>query len=204
MITVGIDHSINSTGVCIEHNGNYQWLLVVAAEKPDKMSRKLSELNDVTVITYERTGDNFVDGQRVGKIISESIKELQRIWKDYEIAVIKEDYAYSAQWNTLIQLVEHSSFCIYNIEQELKCTIHKIAPKHIKKSFTGNGNASKSDMHNAFCREDLKGPFHNFCKQWNKAQSHCNDMIDAYAITKTSKEDDRDLEKLQNLHDERM
>lgn len=185
MIILGIDHSINSSGICIEHNGKYQWLLIVAAEKPDKMSRKLSELNDVTVITYERTGDNLKDGARVGKIIVDAIKELQRIWKDTDLTVVKEDYAYSAQWNTLVQLVEHSSIVVYSLETEFGVVVHKIAPKHIKKSFTGNGNASKSDMHNTFCREDLKGPLHNFCKQWNKAQSHTNDLIDAYALLKT-------------------
>lgn len=185
MITIGLDLSINSSGICIEHNGKYQWLLIVAAEKPDKMSRKLSELNDVTVITYERTGDNLKDGARVGRIIVEAIKELQRIKKDNDLTVVKEDYAYSAQWNTLVQLVEHSSMVVYSIETELGVAVHKIAPKHIKKMFTGNGNASKTDMHNAFCREDLKGSFHNFCKQWNKAQSHTNDLIDSYALLKT-------------------
>lgn len=184
---VSLDHSINSSGVCFEHNGTYQWLLIVAAPKPDKMSRKLSELNDVTVITYERTDDNLKDGQRVGKIIADNIKELQRIWKDDELVVAKEDYAYSAQWNTLVQLVEHSSLVVYTLEKELGCTIHKYAPKHIKKMFTNNGNASKSDMHNAFCRLDLKGSFHNFCKQWNTAQSHVNDLIDAFAVLYTLK-----------------
>lgn len=190
MINIGLDLSINSSGICIEHNGKYQWLLVVAAEKPDKMCRKLSELNDVTVITYERTGDNLKDGARVGKIIVESIKELQRIWKDNDLTVVKEDYAYSAQWNTLVQLVEHSSMIVYSIETELNSTVHKIAPKHIKKAFTNNGNASKTDMHCTFCREDLKGPFHNFCKQWNKEQKHVNDCIDAYAILKTIEKED--------------
>lgn len=188
-MTISLDHSINSSGICIEHNGSHQWILITAASKPDKMSRKLSELNDVTVITYERTDNNIKDGQRVGKIIVDSIKELQRIWKDNEIIIAKEDYAYSAQWNTLVQLVEHSSLVVHTIEQELECTVHKYAPKYIKKAFTGNGNASKSDMHNAFCRMDLKGPFHNFCKQWNKAQNHVNDLIDAYAVLTTMKRD---------------
>ena len=190
MINIGLDLSINSSGICIEHNGKYQWLLVVAAEKPDKMCLKLSELNDVTVITYERTGDNLKDGARVGRIIVEAVKELQRIWKDNELTVVKEDYAYSAQWNTLVQLVEHSSMIVYSIETELDVAVHKIAPKHIKKAFTNNGNASKTDMHNAFCREDLKGPFHNFCKQWNKEQKHVNDCIDSYAILKTIEKED--------------
>ena len=189
-MVVSLDHSINSSGVCIEHNGAYQWLLIVAAPKPDKMSRKLSELNDVTVITYERTDDNLKDGQRVGKIIADNIKELQRIWKDDELIVAKEDYAYSAQWNTLVQLVEHSSLVVYTLEKELGCTIHKYAPKHIKKTFTNNGNANKTDMHNTFCRLDLKGPFHNFCKQWNKAQPHVNDLIDAFAVLQTMKKED--------------
>lgn len=193
---VSLDHSINSSGVCIEHNGTYQWLLVVAAPKPDKMSRKLSELNDVTVITYERTDDNLKDGQRVGKIIADNIKELQRIFKDNELIIAKEDYAYSAQWNTLVQLVEHSSLVVYTLEKELGCTVHKYAPKHIKKLFTNNGNASKTDMHNAFCRLDLKGPFHNFCKQWNTAQSHVNDLVDAFAVYYTLKSELTDeLEK---------
>lgn len=190
MINIGLDLSINSSGICIEHNGKYQWLLVVAAEKPDKMCRKLSELNDVTVITYERTGDNLKDGARVGKIIVESIKELQRIKKDNDLTVVKEDYAYSAVWSTLVQLVEHSSMIVYSIETELGVAVHKIAPKHIKKAFTNNGNASKTDMHCIFCREDLKGPFHNFCKQWNKEQKHVNDCIDAYAILKTIEKED--------------
>lgn len=191
-MTIGLDHSINSSGLCIEHNGNYQWILIAAAEKPDKMSRKLSELNDVTILTYERTGDNLVDGRRVGRLIVDSIKELQRLWKDNEITFVKEDYAYSAQWNTLVQLVEHSSLCVYTIENELNCAVHRIAPKHIKKSFTDNGNASKHDMHNTFCREDLKGPFHNFCKRFNKAQTHVNDLIDAYALIKTIQKDYQD------------
>lgn len=187
MIRIGLDLSINSSGICIDHNGEYSWLLVVASPKPDKMCRKLSDLNDVTVITYERTGDNLKDGARVGKIIVEAIKELQRIWKDHELSFVKEDYAYSAQWNTLVQLVEHSSMVVYSIETELNSTVHKIAPKHIKKEFTGNGNASKTDMHCTFCRQNLKGSFHNFCKQWNKAQSHTNDLIDAYAILQIDK-----------------
>lgn len=190
MIRIGLDLSINSSGICIEHEGNYQWLLVVAAPKPDKMCRKLSELNDVTVITYERTGDNLKDGMRVGRIIVEAVKELQRIKKDNDLTVVKEDYAYSAQWSTLVQLVEHSSMVVYSIEAEFNSAVHKIAPKHIKKMFTGNGNASKTDMHNAFCKEDLKGSFHNFCKQWNKAQSHTNDCIDAYALLKTIEKED--------------
>lgn len=186
-MNIALDLSLNSSGVCIEHNGAYQWLLIVAAPRPDKMSRKLSELNDVTVITYERTDDNLKDGQRVGKIIADNIKELQRIWKDDELVVAKEDYAYSAQWNTLVQLVEHSSLVVYTLENELGCTIHKYAPKHIKKVFTNNGNANKSNMHNAFCRLDLKGPFHNFCKQWDKEQKHVNDLVDAFAVLYTLK-----------------
>lgn len=184
-MNIALDLSLNSSGICIEHKGTHQWLLIVAAPKPDKMSRKLSELNDVTVITYERTDNNLKDGQRVGKIIADNIKELQRIWKDNEIRIAKEDYAYSAQWNTLVQLVEHSSLVVYTLEKELGCTVHKYAPKHIKKVFTNNGNANKADMHNAFCRLDLKGPFHNFCKQWNKEQKHVNDLVDAYAVLKT-------------------
>lgn len=192
-MNISLDLSLNSSGVCVEHNGTYQWFLIVAAPKPDKMSRKLSELNDVTVITYERTDDNLKDGQRVGKIIADSIKELQRIWKDDEITIGKEDYAYSAQWNTLVQLVEHSSLVVYTLEKELGCTVHKYAPKHIKKMFTNNGNANKSDMHNTFCKMDLKGPFHNFCKQWNKAQPHVNDLIDAYAILTTMEKEMKQL-----------
>lgn len=192
-MNIALDLSLNSSGVCVEHNGTCQWFLIIAAPKPDKMSRKLSELNDVTVITYERTDDNLKDGQRVGKIITDSIKELQRIWKDNEITIGKEDYAYSAQWNTLIQLVEHSSLVVYTLEKELGCTVHKYAPKHIKKMFTNNGNANKSDMHNTFCRMDLKGPFHNFCKQWNKAQPHVNDLIDAYAVLTTMENEMKQL-----------
>ena len=127
MITVGIDHSINSTGVCISNDEKTQWILISSVEKPNKMMRKLSELNDVTIMTYERTGDNLIDGQRVGKIIVEIIKELQRIWKENELTIVKEDYAYSAQWNTLIQLVEHSSLMVYTIEKELGVTMHKIS-----------------------------------------------------------------------------
>lgn len=185
MINIGIDHSINSTGVCIEHDGSCRWLLVTAGEKPDKTSRKLSELNDVTVITYERTGDNLVDGQRVGKIIVDSIKELQRIWKDNELSVIKEDYAYSAQWNTLVQLVEHSSLMVYTIESSFnKLAVHKVSPTTVKKFATGNGRSDKTQMHLAFCNEQINGPFHNFCQQYNKAQTHVNDLIDAYYIMK--------------------
>ena len=184
MIKVGIDHSINSTGVCISNGEKTQWILISSVEKPNKMMRKLSELNDVTIMTYERTGDNLIDGQRVGKIITEAIKELQRLWKENELTIVKEDYAYSAVWNTLVQLVEHSSLMVYTIEKELGVTIHKISPKSIKKAFTGNGNANKDAMHVTFVNTEIKGPFHNFCCKYDKAQKHVNDLVDSYAIMK--------------------
>lgn len=190
MIKIGLDLSINSSGICIEHEGNYQWLLVVAAPKPDKMCRKLSELNDVTVITYERTGDNLKDGMRVGKIIVEAVKELQRIWKDNDLTVVKEGYSYNSMISSLIPLVQHGSIVVYTIETELNCTVHEIAPKHIKKCATGNGNANKDKMFDVFNSLKLKGDFANFCQHFNNSQKHINDLVDSYFILYTIKQDE--------------
>ena len=182
MINIGLDISIHSTGICCEKDDKRMFILVVSSEKRDKILKKMANLNDVIILNFERSGDNLTDGKRAGHCAAQAIKELQRIWKDNKLAVLKEDFAYAAQWNTLTQLVEYTSLFVDSFQTELGVTVHSYAPKHIKKLFTGNGNADKTKMHLEFLNRNLNGDFSNFCKQYDIAKPHTNDLIDAFAI----------------------
>lgn len=189
MINIGMDISIHSTGICCEKDGKYLFILIVTSHKKDKILNKLCLLNDVDIIKIERTGDNLTDGKRAGKCAALVIKELQRLWKDNKVNIIKEDFAYSGHRNTLTQLVEYTSLFINAVQCELNCKVDAYAPKHIKKMFSNNGNADKTKMHQKFNTLELEGDFFNFCKQFNEAQPHTNDLIDAFAIVYTLKQE---------------
>ena len=154
MTTIGIDFSINSTAVTINKDGELTIFSFVPNYRSElagsKMHKALSDL--IYVISYEKGGNTkdaladqrikLLNADNLSDKILEAIKPI--ILEIPEIRI--EGFSFGSKGNSFIDLVSFNTFLKVKLIQTYGHCIDVVPPKSLKKTYTGNGNASKCDM----------------------------------------------------------
>ena len=199
MSLISIDFSINSTAICILHKGELHWFSF--ASNLDFNKKAFSVHNDLDGL-----------GMNINGYVREKPKDLDYVqeqsWKinnanylsyniinaiapyvDEDTIFAIEGFSYGSRGNAFIDLITYNTFLKSKILRISKNDILVYPPKTIKKFFTGNGNANKEKMLEAFkISEDellLNDPFHKYILDTNygdKIPKPVDDLVDAFAI----------------------
>lgn len=163
MIKIGIDFSINSTALTINDNSVFTYYSFVPNYKKGIAKFKYHDLlqDFITIKSYnkienkktkDKKSDDYVTEQtnklinadNLSQVILDEIKSI----KPDEIRI--EGFSFGSKGNSFIDLIMFNSFLKLKLIQTFSNILFIISPKTLKKQFTGNGNANKTDMFNSF------------------------------------------------------
>ena len=204
MSLIAIDFSINSTAICIQHDQGLDWFNFVSNlnldRKPYSIHKELVDSSrNVHVIGYERNKPKDLDysDEQSWKIanancLSYTIMNTIAPYIDEESIFAFEGYSYGSKGNSFIDLITYNTFLKSKILRVCQNDIQVLAPKSVKKDFTGNGNAGKPMMLKSFIeRKDSllkRDAVHNYCSSvgdfGDKIPKPLDDLVDAFAILK--------------------
>lgn len=139
---VGIDLSINSTGICFRDPSNQQ--LPIYKIIVPKLSKKMIAVDNIkpyriSHVTYDKIAGNISSNIRcIGEKICENIKDFQ---DQIEYAVI-EDVAMAARGRSIIDLTLLNGY-IRCLLDTMNIRYVTVTPTQWKKEVLGNGQADK-------------------------------------------------------------
>jgi Holliday junction resolvasome RuvABC endonuclease subunit len=172
---VGLDLSINSTGICLrEGEKTPAYYLIVP-----KLSKRMVAINNmkscsISHITYDKIKDNVNHNIRcISNKICEIIKENRAKIK----YVVIEDVAYRARGNSLIDLTLLNGYVRCMLD-ELGVEYRTTTPTQWKKKLIGNGMANKETIIYKWAGKDpdnCRAMFNHSCK--------CDDVADSYFLS---------------------
>ena len=171
---VGIDYSLTSPAVCVNHNGDLFFYYLTNKKK------YLGKMAD-NIMGFEHKEYN-TPIERFTQISTWAINQFNRL--DYNLKKIKifiEGYSYGSKGQGIFQIAENCGILKYRLEQ-LKLPYETVVPSVVKKGATGKGNADKDMMYEAFLKEtkiDLKKIFDT-----EKVGNPVSDIVDSYYIQK--------------------
>lgn len=170
-IFIGIDPSLNSSGICIQFYENNikkkEQFFIIKADKLTKKEKLAQEsllwfdyvLYDKTDLTIYKDYTEFEEYYKTKNII-EIADTIERVINDalpcdgqLTIYIVQEGISYGSSCRTKSVFdLAGLNYLIRNefINKDNKFCYTISAPKHIKKFATGNGNASKDEMINGF------------------------------------------------------
>lgn len=162
-MTIGIDPSINGTGICIDGCEYYY----IVPKKKKKM-----ESWGINIIEYPNNKPDGDDTKELYKSIR--VYHIQKIIRDIieqykPDNVVIEAIAYAA--NGSIDMLAGLNYSIRNICFDLNIPIRIISPTTLKKESVGMGNASKELMLGTW-------------KAITNMNIDCDDLADAYFLSK--------------------
>jgi len=171
---VGIDYSLTSPAVCVNHNGDLFFYYLTNKKK------YLGKMTD-NIMGFEHK-EYKTPIERFTQISTWAINQFNRL--DYNLKEIKifiEGYSYGSKGQGIFQIAENGGILKYRLEQ-LLIPYEIFPPSVIKKAATGKGNADKDKMYEAFVKEtkiDLKQIFDT-----EKVGNPVSDIVDSYYIQK--------------------
>jgi len=204
MTIIAIDFSINSTAICVQHNNKLDWYNIVSnlnlSRKGFSVHKELLESSDnVHVIGYERNKPKDLDysDEQSFKISNANlhsdiiINAIEPYIGDSNTIITFEGYSYGSKGNSFIDLIAYNTFLKAKLMMVCQNGIQVVAPKSVKKYFTGNGNAGKPMMVNSFRdRTDsllINDAVHNYISSvdfGDNVSKPIDDLVDAFAILK--------------------
>lgn len=220
MIYVSIDFSLNSTGITFYKDGEYHFMSYINFDKSSKKTKeiidKLSESSNFSYHSYYRspvTSPNLREdglygwerehvenciyyGEDLCQKISRTLLELYGGYEKESVSCIIENYSYSSQSSTLIQMVENT-FSLKRSLIERVCNLEHfyIIPAPKVKAFVGKGSFDKYDMLRSFIDNGKVNAFHKCIsenenqfikkrikkgKEFNEVLCPVQDIIDSY------------------------
>lgn len=183
-VTIGIDPSVNSTGICIsgvDNNFNIYYLI------PSKITKKSVEyakgLSWININEYEKLSAKDIDKYHEKEFIKfgnlyvlvETLSCILDIILDkYDVNyVTMEGVSYgSVSGAALIDLAFLNAMIRMKLHEK-KLKFYIVSPKEVKKHAVGNGNAEKDVMIMSWKRLDKNI---QSLPEWFK----CDDLADAY------------------------
>jgi len=199
MSLISIDFSINSTAICVLNKGELHWFSF--ASNLDFNKKAFSVHNDLDGLgmningyTREKPKDLDYVQEQSWKInnanyLSYNIINAIAPYVDEDTIFAIEGFSYGSRGNAFIDLITYNTFLKSKILRISKKDILVYPPKTIKKFFTGNGNANKEKMLEAFkVSEDellVNDSFHKYILDTNygdKIPKPVDDLVDAFAI----------------------
>lgn len=173
---VGLDLSINSTGVCLNRGKEkgYEYKIIVP-----KLSKRMNAINEmktcsISHVEYDKIKDNISSNIRC---IGEKICDIIKDFKDEIELVVIEDVAMAARGRSIIDLTLLNGYVRCMLDQ-MGLRYKTVTPTQWKKKILGNGQADKELIvyHWAkFDQENCRAMFHSKCK--------CDDVADAFFLT---------------------
>ena len=150
MIYIGIDPSLNSTGVCINDNGKYKYYIITS-----KSTKKIREFSSkyVKYLIYEKADTNKkmneydeVERNKAQNIynVCALIEQLLKKYKECEIYM--EGVSYGSIGSSAIVDLSGLNFALRNVFIKLGKKFTIVSPSQNKKFATGLGNADKELM----------------------------------------------------------
>jgi hypothetical protein len=202
---LGIDFSLNSTGITYFDGKEYEFLAFVNSRI--KKNATLSEKLEIKTLYFDRKPVPSVE--KIGLQAWERIhmenciinSELLADWLtpliDPQTDIILENYSYGSHSDTTIQIIEQTMSLKFRLLTNFDISNFWIYPGPSVKMFCGKGNFNKFDIHNCFVVENdkilTKNPvYQNILKNHdnivkgshNEVQSPVNDIIDSYYLVK--------------------
>lgn len=177
-IYVGIDVSVNSTGLVIRKNNETFFYRII--------SQKGSKTNSPSVILlkYERLLDGKTESEKeIEKIVSgEALAKL--ITSTIKRHIDENDYLSVRQESSVVSVGRVLDLVMFNvlIKREILRELNPdewyiVPPKTLKKAYTGNGNAKKDLMIETFLKD------HKGFDVVSHPKAKIDDIVDAYALT---------------------
>lgn len=158
MVTIGIDPSINSTGICVNEDGNVTYYIVTS-----KMTKKMKEFNCdyIKLLPYSKreTKDlEYTDKESAKAFNLHNIcfligKILTRYNPD---KVYMEGVSYGSVGSAALVDLAGLNFVLRSMFIDLRVSFEIVSPTQNKKFATGNGGADKGLMMDAWRRLDRR------------------------------------------------
>lgn len=154
MTIIGVDPSINSTGVCIKNDNNAKYYNIVS-----KMTKKMQQFESpyIKILRYNKSEIKDLDytGKEIAKTnniynICQIIGSIMDIHKPDKL--IMEGVSYSS--NGSVVDLAGLNYCIRLLAKDRNINIEIVSPTSVKKFATGNGQAEKDIMIDAWKRLD--------------------------------------------------
>ena len=207
MIKIGIDFSLTSPAICVDKNGEYNFISFFSDGGKDwkhsksKTYRYHNELCDIIeVIPYTRKIDDsnyryeqktkMADALMISNLIIDKLKAII----DDDVIIGLEGFSYGSISSSTLDLAMYNSFLRMKlIENFGSDVLNIISPTEGKKMLFGKGNANKENMIQAFIDNRLKddeltkSEFWKYCKSNGvdfKQPKPIDDLVDAYGILK--------------------
>jgi Holliday junction resolvasome RuvABC endonuclease subunit len=186
MKVLGIDPSINSTGLCINiDDKHYKYYIITNSQNCTKKFLKEIEEHppkDITYLFYDKNkNDTNYNVKEVCKLqnfvgIMDNIKYVLR--KEKPDVVYMEGISYGSGNSSALADLAGLNFMIrYTVYQHFKTyNINIVSPKELKSRSCGNGNATKEEMVYLWFKCDKKMEAYKHLK--------VDDLADAYFLTR--------------------
>jgi Holliday junction resolvasome RuvABC endonuclease subunit len=179
MILAGVDYSITCPAICV-YDPDLGFSYYAFPSTATKKLRNAYESSQSSIMTleYQHKKDTFPHDIARFDAISDWAMSVIRENKVGEVGM--EGYSMGSK-GKVFNLAENMGMFKYKVYKE-GIPYSEIAPKSIKKSFVGNGNAKKEEMLEQFVKENGDILHRPLELDTDKLTSPINDMVDAYAI----------------------
>jgi len=171
---IGLDLSVNSTGICVRKDKEVSYYIIVP-----KLSKRMKAINEmktcsISHIEYDKIKDLDSHNIRcIANAICDIIKDMR---EEIELVVI-EDVAMAAKGRSIITLTLLNGYVRCMLDQ-LKVKYETVTPTQWKKIVLGNGQADKELIIYHWARFDQEN-----CRHMMDMNCKCDDVADAYFLT---------------------
>lgn len=149
MITIGIDPSINSTGICVKTEKKTLYYIIAG-----KITKKALSFSHPRLQIYKYDKSDYKDLEYSekeylkAKNISSILECLDKIIHKYKknIRVRMEGISYGSRGSAALVDLAGLNFCIRNYLISKNIPFEIVSPMTLKKASTGNANAEKEEM----------------------------------------------------------
>jgi hypothetical protein len=198
-VWIGVDFSMNSTGVCIYHDHYYEFMLF-----PRSVHKKIT-LQEIPFPIHAQNNvkeyENYSDGEReklkdailLSELITSTISSyLASIDYKYQLHISLEGISFGSKGSSFVDIVGYQWILRKSLYDTFKVYPTIFSPQTIKKT-AGGGRLNKEGMHQKFFEIDdpdlknsdlykwIQNPYND--TQLKKIK--VDDMIDAYWSVKT-------------------
>ena len=179
MNNLAIDYSLNSPACCVYNGDLSEYKLYYVCKAPK--TKKSKDLKFLTLNHNILNGVYLSDWDIVYERYRNNAKFITHILDSNDVKkVLMEDYAFASK-GLVFNIGENGWELKRTLYYDYSLIVEKIAPKTIKKFFTGNGNANKLLMYDTFVEKTGL----SLCDIFETDKKDCNpiqDIVDAYAL----------------------
>lgn len=176
---IGLDLSINSTGVCLNRGKEKGCEYRIIVPKLSKRMIAINEMKTCSIshIEYSKIKDHISSNIRcIGEKICEIIEDMREKGEEIEMVVI-EDVAMRAQGRSIIDLTLLNGY-VRCLMDRLGLRYKTVTPTQWKKELLGNGGADKELIVYHWARFDPEN-----CRHMMDMRVKCDDVADAYFLS---------------------